>query len=68
MRSGGRGAQLIKRPNTPFIKSASVMFHGKHRNKGYDSADFFCETFSSIASDEVKKVIKGYGDIVSRET
>ena len=43
-------------------------FHVKHRNIGYDSADFFCKTFSSIASNKVKKVIKGYGDIVSRET
>ena len=35
------------------------MFHGEHINKGYDSADFFCENFPVIASDKVKRVIKG---------
>ena len=33
MRSGGRGAQLIKRPNTPFLFLAPtdiLMFHVKH--------------------------------------
>ena len=34
------------------------MFHGEHINKGYDSADFFCENFPVIASDKVKRVIK----------
>ena len=53
MRSEGRGAQLIKRPNTPFYK------------KGYDSADFFCRTCTAMASNKVKKVIKGYGDAIS---
>ena len=42
--------------------SAGGMFHVKHDNKGYHSVDFFCETFSAIASDKVKKVIKGYGE------
>jgi len=36
------------------------MFHVKHVGKGYDSADFFCETFSAIASDKVIKVMMGY--------
>jgi len=36
----------------------------KHGGKGDNSADFFGETFSAIASDKVKKVIKGYGDTV----
>ena len=31
------------------------MFHVKHDFEGYDSADFFCETLSVIASDQVKK-------------
>ena len=39
-------------------------FHVKHRNIGYDSADFFCRTFPATASDRVKKVIKGYGNTV----
>ena len=43
------------------IFAIAVMFHGKHGNKGYDSADFFCETCPPTASDKVKKVIKGYG-------
>ncbi len=38
------------------LQTARVMFHGKRFGKGYDSADFFCEIFSVIASD---KVIKG---------
>ena len=38
------------------------MFHVKHWCKGYDSADFFGETFSAIASDKVIKVKKGYGE------
>ncbi len=42
--------------------SARGMFHGKRDSKGYHSADFFCETFFAIASDKVKKVIKGYGE------
>ncbi len=33
------------------------MFHGEHINKGYDSADFFCENFPVIASDKVKRVM-----------
>ena len=60
------GAHKIwKRPNTPFYISYihSVMFHVIHWHKGYDSADFFCETFSVIASDKGKRVIKGYETI-----
>ena len=71
MRSEGRGAQLIKCPNTPFIKQVtlalSVMgdgIHVKHSDKGYYSVDSFYETFLAIASDRVKKVIKGYGHYV----
>ena len=33
------------------------MFHVKHKNKGYDSTNFFRETFGVIASIKVKKVI-----------
>ena len=45
------GAHKIwKRPNIHFYK-------------GYYSTDFFCETFPTIASDKVKRVIKGYEDI-----
>ncbi len=44
--------------------SAGVMFHVKHRNTGYNSADFCCETFPAIASDKVKRVIQGYRNIV----
>jgi len=40
------------------------MFHGKRERKGYNSADFFCDTFPTIASDKVKKVIKGYENTV----
>ena len=40
------------------------MFHGKRDSKGYYSTDFFCETFPAIASNRVKRVIKGYGDTV----
>ena len=40
-------------------------FHVKHVDKGYYSADSFCETFSALASDKVKRVIKGYGNTVS---
>ena len=40
------------------------MFHRKRDFKGYDSTDFDCETFPAIASDRVKRVIKGYGDTI----
>ena len=43
---------------------AGEMFHVKRKTKGYYSADFFCETFSAIASDKVIKVIKGYAKTV----
>ena len=40
------------------------MFHVKHDVKGYDSADFFCETFSAAARVRVIQVIDGYGNTV----
>ena len=42
------------------IFAIAVMFHGKHGNTGYISTDFFCETCPAIASNKVKKGIKGY--------
>ena len=54
------GAHKIwKRPNTPFLFS-DIVISGYPISKGYYSADFFCGTFSAIAGDKVKKVIKGY--------
>ena len=36
------------------------MFHGKHFDKGYDSADFWFETYPAMARGKVKRGIKGY--------
>jgi len=63
VRNGGRGAQLIKRPNTPFLFSG-IGTSGNPISKGYYSADFFCGTFSANASDKGKKVIKDYAKTV----
>ena len=45
VRSGGRGAQLKKRPNTPFILIIFIpiesCFTGNNVLKGYYSADFY---------------------------
>ena len=37
------------------IFAIAIMFHGKHGNKGYYSADFYSETCPPTASDKVKK-------------
>ena len=36
----------------------------KHEYKGYDSADFCCKIFPTMASEKVKRGIKGYGNTV----
>ena len=56
--------QLLESNIGHFRKNDRVMFHRKRDFKGYDSTDFDCETFPAIASDRVKRVIKGYGDTI----
>ena len=46
------------------FESGRVMFHGKHGYIGYCAADSFCKIFPAIASDKVKRGIKGYGNTV----
>ena len=43
------------------MKRKESCFTGNMTHKGYHSTDFFCETLPAIASDRVKRVIKGYG-------
>ena len=45
------------------IFAIAIMFHGKHGNKGYYSADFYSETCPPTASDKVKKGYKGLCDM-----
>ena len=46
------------------MEGAHQIYIAPKYNKGYDSANFFCDKFPTMVGDQVIRVIKGYGNTI----